>query len=49
MKQEHTMAGDTFFFAFMVLFIGSIVRIGASIYLPAMPLIAEEMHISTAK
>jgi DHA1 family bicyclomycin/chloramphenicol resistance-like MFS transporter len=33
----------------MVLFIGSIVRIGASIYLPAMPLIAEEMHISTAE
>ena len=49
MKQEHTMLGDTFFFAFMVLFIGSIVRIGASIYLPAMPLIAEEMHISTVK
>ena len=49
MKQEHSMVGDTFFFAFMVLFIGSIVRIGASIYLPAMPLIAEEMHISTAK
>ena len=49
MKQEHTMAGDTLFFTFMILFIGSIVRIGASIYLPAMPLIAEEMHISTAK
>ena len=48
MKQEHTMAGDTLFFTFMILFIGSIVRIGASIYLPAMPLIAEEMHISTA-
>ena len=49
MQQENKLLGDTFFFAFMVLFIGSIVRIGASIYLPAMPLIAEEMHISTAK
>ena len=45
---EHNMLGDTFFFGFMVLFIGSIVRIGASIYLPAMPLIAEEMHITKA-
>ena len=49
MNSEKNMAGDTVFFAFLVLFIGSIVRIGASIYLPAMPLIAEEMHISTAK
>ena len=46
LNPENTMLGDTFFFAFMVLFIGSIVRIGASIYLPAMPLIAQEMHIS---
>ena len=49
MTQEKPMIGDTLFFTFMVLFIGSIVRIGASIYLPAMPLIAEEMHISTAE
>jgi len=48
MHSEKTLAGDTLFFAFLVLFIGAIVRIGASIYLPAMPLIAEEMHISKA-
>ena len=48
MDQENTMMGDTLFFAFMVLFIGSIVRIGASIYLPAMPLIADELQISKA-
>jgi len=48
MHQENSMTGDTFFFAFMVLFIGSIVRIGASIYLPAMPLIADELQISKA-
>ena len=48
MHQENSMMGDTFFFAFMVLFIGSIVRIGASIYLPAMPLIADELQISKA-
>ena len=46
MNSEKNLAGDTLFFAFLVLFIGAIVRIGASIYLPAMPLIAEEMHIS---
>jgi DHA1 family bicyclomycin/chloramphenicol resistance-like MFS transporter len=49
MSENKNMLGDTLFFTFMVLFIGSIVRIGASIYLPAMPLIAEQMHISTAK
>ena len=48
MKNGHSTAGDTFFFAFMVLFIGSIVRIGASIYLPAMPLIADDLQISKA-
>lgn len=54
MKQENTlvkaesMMGDTLLFTFLVLSIGSIIRIGASIYLPAMPLIAEELHISTA-
>ena len=48
MHSEKNLAGDTLFFAFLVLFIGAIVRIGASIYLPAMPLIAEEMHISKA-
>ena len=48
MNSEKNLAGDTLFFAFLVLFIGSIVRIGASIYLPAMPLIADEMHISKA-
>lgn len=49
MNNEKNLLGDTFFFSFLVLSIGAIVRIGASIYLPAMPLIAEEMHISTAK
>lgn len=48
MNSEKNMAGDTLYFAFLVLFIGSIVRIGASIYLPAMPLISEELHISKA-
>ncbi len=48
MNNEKNMAGDTLYFAFLVLFIGSIVRIGASIYLPAMPLIAEELQISKA-
>ena len=48
MKEKNTLWGDSFFFAFLVLFIGSIVRIGASIYLPAMPLISEELHISKA-
>ena len=48
MHSEKNMPGDTLYFAFLVLFIGSIVRIGASIYLPAMPLIAEEMHVSKA-
>jgi len=42
------MLGDTLYFAFLILFIGSIVRLGASIYLPAMPLIAEELQISKA-
>ena len=49
MSKNRTILGDTLFFTLMVLFIGSIVRVGASIYLPAMPLIAEEMHVSTAK
>ena len=48
MNSEKNMVGDTLYFAFLVLFIGSIVRIGASIYLPAMPLIAEELQISKA-
>lgn len=48
MNSEKNMLGDTLYFAFLVLFIGSIVRIGASIYLPAMPLIAEELQISKA-
>jgi len=47
-KEELSGTGDTLFFAFLVLFIGSIVRIGASIYLPAMPLIADELSISTS-
>ena len=47
MKQNNPI-GDSLFFTFLVLFIGSIVRIGASIYLPAMPIIAEELHISKA-
>ncbi len=48
MGENQTATGDTLFFAFLVLFIGSIVRIGASIYLPAMPLIADELSISTS-
>ena len=48
MKAQNVETGDTLFFAFLVLFIGSIVRIGASIYLPAMPLISEEFQISKA-
>ena len=48
MGEKQTATGDTLFFAFLVLFIGSIVRIGASIYLPAMPLIADELSISTS-
>ena len=46
-EQENSI-GDSLFFAFLVLFIGSIVRIGASIYLPAMPLISDELYISKA-
>jgi DHA1 family bicyclomycin/chloramphenicol resistance-like MFS transporter len=41
-------SGDTFLFGALVLLIGSIVRIGASIYLPAMPLIGEELGIDKA-
>lgn len=48
MNTEKNMLGDTLYFAFLILFIGSIVRLGASIYLPAMPLIAEELQISKA-
>jgi len=48
MNNKISPIGDTLFFTFLILFIGSIVRIGASIYLPAMPIIAEEMHISKA-
>jgi len=48
MNTQNSSTGDSFFFAFLVLFIGSIVRIGASIYLPAMPLISDELHISKA-
>ena len=40
--------GDTLRFAAIVLLIGSIVRVGASIYLPAMPIIGEELHSSDA-
>ncbi|WP_201352600.1 MFS transporter [Hydrogenimonas urashimensis] len=39
---------DTFLFGALVLLIGSIVRVGASIYLPAMPIIGEELHIDAA-
>ncbi|HHO65970.1 MAG TPA: MFS transporter, partial [Epsilonproteobacteria bacterium] len=46
-EQENSI-GDSLFFAFLVLFIGAIVRIGASIYLPAMPLISDELYISKA-
>jgi DHA1 family bicyclomycin/chloramphenicol resistance-like MFS transporter len=42
-------SGDTFLFGALVLLVGSIVRIGASIYLPAMPLIGEELGISAAR
>ena len=47
-REQENSIGDSLFFAFLVLFIGSIVRIGASIYLPAMPLISDELHISKA-
>ncbi len=47
MPKQH-IYGDSAMFAFMVLFTGAIVRIGASIYLPAMPEISEAMHISKA-
>ena len=40
--------GDSFIFGVIVLFIGSIIRIGASIYLPAMSLIGEEFHINSS-
>ncbi len=47
MKKE-TFIGDTFRFGAIVLFIGSIVRIAVSIYLPALPVIGEEFHVSGA-
>lgn len=46
--KTRNFVGNSLFFTFLVLFIGSIVRIGASIYLPAMPIIAEDLHISKA-
>jgi DHA1 family bicyclomycin/chloramphenicol resistance-like MFS transporter len=49
MKQNSCSSGDTFLFGALVLLVGSIVRIGASIYLPAMPLIGEELGISPAR
>ena len=41
-------SGDTIRFGAIVLMIGSIVRVGASIYLPALPSIGEDLHISDA-
>ncbi|WP_456451259.1 MFS transporter [Hydrogenimonas sp.] len=49
MRQPPGFPGDTLLFGALVLLIGSIVRIGASIYLPAMPLIGEELRISPAQ
>ncbi len=46
MSRNACHPGDTTLFGALVLLIGSIVRIGASIYLPAMPLIGEELRIS---
>jgi DHA1 family bicyclomycin/chloramphenicol resistance-like MFS transporter len=45
MKKERVTVGDTLLFGGLVLLIGSIIRIGASIYLPAMPIIGENLHI----
>ncbi len=41
--------GDTFRFGAIVLLIGSIVRVGASIYLPALPVIGRQLVISDAQ
>ena len=40
--------GDSFLFGAIVLLIGSVVRMGASIYLPAMPMIGKEFGINSA-
>ncbi len=41
--------GDSFLFGLLILLVGSIIRIGASIYLPAMPIIGEEFGISSSQ
>jgi len=46
--ESKAFAGDTFRFGAIVLLIGSIVRIGASIYLPALPVIGRELQVSDA-
>ena len=49
MSRNAPFPGDTLFFGALVLLIGATIRIGASIYLPAMPLIGEELGISPAQ
>ncbi len=50
MSRTHSvaMAGDGLLFGAVVLLIGSIIRVGASIYLPAMPLIGRMLGIDRA-
>jgi len=38
--------GDTFRFGAMILTIGAVIRLGASIYLPALPFIGSDFHAS---
>jgi len=44
MKTEH-FVGDTIRFGAMILIIGAVIRLGASIYLPALPFIGAEFHV----
>ena len=45
MKTERYV-GDTFRFGAMILTIGAVIRLGASIYLPALPFIGSDFHAS---
>ena len=44
--KSKSFVGDTLQFGIMVLTIGAIIRLGASIYLPALPFIGKEFHAS---
>jgi DHA1 family bicyclomycin/chloramphenicol resistance-like MFS transporter len=48
MKNTTDNIGDTIWFGAIVLTIGSVIRLGASIYLPSLPVIGAELHISDA-